>query len=362
MGLSTLSVSHFRNITQASLRFHPDFNLVVGPNGSGKTSFLEAIYSLGRGRSFKTTNSDKLVQHGQSGFVVSALIATDGYEQRLGIAREGRKTSIRYAGSRVQRASQLSEILPLQIIEPGLHAFFDQGPEIRRRFLEWGVFHVEPRYEPAWRTYRRVLLQRNAALKAHWQKPAIQQWDGLLVEAAMEIDSLRQKYLGQLRSFIQQFSQRHKLTFMADISIEYHRGWRKDSELAVLLNDSLDSDLDRGFTQSGPHRADIRIKLGKSLARDILSRGQQKLFITLLFIAQAMLLKTVKGRRPLLLFDDLAAELDADSRAVLFDVLKSAGCQVFVTAMTVEALAVKGLVEDGFVFHVEHGNIEQVVQ
>ena len=361
MELIQLNVSNFRNISQATLEPHSAFNLITGANGSGKTSLLEAIYSLGRGRSFKTANSDKLIQHGKKEFTVTTCILSDGNKRHLGIQRTNRKTQIRFSGQPVHKASQLSDILPLQIIEPSLHSFFDLGPEIRRRFLEWGVFHVEPRYEREWRTYRRVLLQRNAALKAHWKKAVVEQWDNLLVESALQIDDMRRTYLEQALCFVERFSKQHSIGFLQAMEIEYHQGWKKGVDLREALSTSYQSDQDRGFTQCGPHRADIRIKTGKHRGRDVLSRGQQKLFINLLFIAQSILLKELSGRPPLILIDDLAAELDVVSKGVLRDVFLSTGCQTFITATSLEVLGIGSSDLPHAVFHVEHGNVEQVI-
>ncbi len=361
MGLIQLNVSNLRNITQATLSPHPAFNIVTGVNGSGKTSLLEAIYFLGRGRSFKATNNERLIQKGKSEFIITGRIGLKDKEFQLGIQRVNKRTRIRLSGQTITKASQLTEVLPIQIIEPSLHAFFEQGPDVRRRFLEWGVFHVEPGYERAWRNYRRVLQQRNAALKAHWRRAAIVQWDVLLVESAMKIDIYRQAYLERIACFLHEFPRRHAIDFMRDMTMEYYSGWKKGVALGEVLAASLDADLARGFTQSGPHRADIRFKIGGDRGKDVLSRGQQKLFISLLFLAQSILLKELTGKQPLILIDDLAAELDETSRAILVSVLLSTHSQMFITATSLDNFA--GLWDElpHAVFHVEHGNIEQVI-
>ncbi len=361
MGLIHLNVSNLRNITEATLCPHPAFNLVTGFNGSGKTSLLEAIYFLGRGRSFKSSNNERLIQKGKNEFIITGRIHLNDREFHLGIQRANKRTRIRLSGQTITKASQLTEILPIQIIEPSLHAFFEQGPEVRRRFLEWGVFHVEPRYEQAWRNYRRVLQQRNAALKAQWSRAAIIQWDALLVESAVKINTYRQAYLEKIAFFLHEFPGQHAIDFMQDMEMDYYPGWKRGVEFGEVLAVSFDSDLMRGFTQSGPHRADIRFRIGGERGRDVLSRGQQKLFISLLFLAQSILLRELTGKHSLILIDDLAAELDETSRAILVSVLLSTNSQVFITATSLSSLA--GVWDElaHTVFHVEHGNIEQVI-
>ena len=361
MGLIQLNISNLRNIGQAALSPHPRFNLIIGDNGSGKTSLLEAIYTLGRGRSFKTANSDKLIKKGTDGFTVSGRVTKHDREFRLGIQRADRQTHIRLSGQNVRKASQLTEILPIQIIEPSLHAFFEQGPEVRRRFLEWGVFHVEPSYELAWREYKRVLQQRNAALKASWRGSSIAQWDALLIESARKITGFRQAYVDRITAFITAFGDQYDLDFMSDLQVEYYPGWKKGESLDSLLADSLKSDTERGYTQSGPHRADIRVRIGRDAGKDVLSRGQQKLFVSLLYLAQSMLLRDLTGKEVLILIDDLAAELDELSRQILAKVLSSSQSQVFITATSLSALGDSCCDVPHALFHVEHGRVEQVI-
>ncbi len=361
MGLIQLGVSNLRNISQASLSPHPTLNLIIGDNGSGKTSLLEAIYCLGRGRSFKTPNSDKLIQQGRQALTVTGRVRIRETEFHLGMQRAGKQTLIRVSGQDIKKASQLAEILPIQVIEPGLHAFFEQGPGVRRRFIEWGVFHVEPSYEHAWRDYRRILQQRNAALKAGWAKEAVVQWDNLLVQAARRIDAHRRAYVEKIVSFLDAFAAQHAIVFMQGIDIDYYPGWKRSSGLAEVLADSLASDRQRGFTQSGPHRADIRIRVGRDSGKDILSRGQQKLFVCLLFLAQSILLRELTGKDPLILIDDLAAELDELSRRSLAKVLLSTNSQIFLTATSLPSLGDVCGDASRAMFHVEHGRVEQVI-
>lgn len=361
MALTKLTVSHFRNISNASLSPHNYFNFIVGANGSGKTSLLEAIYTLGRGRSFKAANTDKLIQQGEKEFIVTGQIRADTQTSHLGIQRTQKQTSIRHSGQTVKKASELADILPLQIIEPRLHAFFELGPEVRRKFLEWGVFHVEPRYETEWRTYRRVLLQRNAALKARWSAQAISQWDSMLINSANRITAFRIEYLDKLSVFVDQQSKEHHINFLPNLSIEYYSGWNKAMSFAEALTSSKDSDRERGFTQRGPHRADIRVKLGRESGKDILSRGQQKLLIYLLYIAQSISLKTLTQKNPLILIDDFAAELDQPAIQTLNNIFSSTGCQMFVTATSLDILGSSSKDLANMVFHVKHGNIEQVI-
>jgi len=359
MSLRQLEISDFRNIVSSSLLPDESFNLVIGPNASGKTSLLEAMYCLGRGRSFRTRNSDQLIRQGQRGFTVFARIQYPNSESRLGLQRQDGETRIRLDGQDVRVASQLSQRLPIKILEPGLHAFFDQGPEPRRRFLEWGMFHVEPDYAAAWRNYRRLLQQRNAALKGNWPDSSLQRFDEMLAETGEVIAKFRESHLRQSEDAFKVLCTELGLVHFSDLTITGYQGWQQGVSLLEALSVTRESDRQRGFTQTGPHRTDLRVRTNGMTARDFLSRGEQKLLIALLHIAQSKLLYRRTGKRSLLLVDDLSAELDPENRALLADALKASDCQVFITATNRTALA--HVAKPAAVFHVEHGKIVQVL-
>ncbi len=359
MPLIQLDISDFRNIASASLRPSQTLNLVIGPNGCGKTSLLEALYCLGRGRSFRTRNTDQLIRQGTEGFTLFSRLRSHDNIHRVGIQRSARQTRIRVDGGDVRSASELSERLPTKVIEAGLHAFFDQGPELRRRFLEWGMFHVEPHYLQAWSDYRRLLLQRNAALKTRWNDASLLQFDELLAEKGETIAHYRQAYLRDTQAYFASFCRDMGSAHFQALQIDIYRGWSKGLALIDALANSRESDRQRGFTQVGPHRTDLRIRINGMLARDFLSRGEQKLFIALLQIAQARFLFDRTGKRSLLLVDDLAAELDKKNRVLLLNALTASECQVFVTSTSDSAL--QAALQTPPLFHVEHGVVSQVV-
>lgn len=360
MRLHLLEAENFRNLEKLAIQPSRGINFIYGLNGSGKTSLLEAIYFLGRARSFRSSSNQQLIAHGKDHFLLFAELDTSQQKRiKMGARRDHAQHQFKVAGQTIRRSSELTSILPLQIIEPGLHELLDSGPEFRRRFLDWGVFHVEHDYGAVSQSYRQALNQRNAALKARLPQRQIKQWDKALVEYGMKLDAARKRYLEELMVFITELPYFAELSRMC--SFDYYPGWNLQKGLAEALEEQLSTDLQRGFTQSGPHRADIRIKSGKEKARDILSRGQQKLLVAILLLAQCQFIANREGERPVILIDDLVAELDAVNQRRFLEFVEDSGCQAFITATSRDDLVRLGEGMSYGMFHVEHGQVRQTI-
>ncbi len=342
-------VNDFRCLEEADVEFNSEFNLIYGPNASGKTSFLEALAYLGRGKSFRGAETAKLVRHGTDAFVLFGETATDGRRQRLGV-RNGREgLEVRVDGSGEGGIAALADALPLQVIDPEVHNLVAGGPELRRRFLDWVAFHVEHEHLQTWRRFRRALKQRNAALRATSQRAAIRSWDAEFAEVSEELDASRRRSLEIAVGSLLDFGQ---YLLGTELGFEYRQGWSADKTLVQSLDESLERDLHQGTTQHGPHRADLKISYDERQARKLVSRGQQKLLASAMILAATDTAQTAIERPLLLLLDDPAAELDGDSLARLLDAVAGLGCQVVATSLERGALDVPA---GAAVFHVEHG-------
>jgi len=347
--IRTFKASHFRCLENVELQFGPDFNLVYGDNASGKTSLLEALAYLGRGKSFRGANTAKLIQHGEEQFVLFGLIERDGRAQKIGVRNSRAGLDVRVDGEGTRGAAALAEALPLQVIDPEVHNLVAGGPEQRRRFLDWVAFHVEHDHLRTWRRFRRVLKQRNAALRAKSPPAAIRSWNAEFVNLGMALDASRRRSLEVARDSLGEFG----LGLLGtELGFEYQQGWKKDQELEEALKDGLDRDLQLGVTQHGPHRADLKISYDDRQARKLVSRGQQKLLASAMILAATETAQTALERPLLLLLDDPAAELDAESLQRLMAAVTELGCQVVATSLERDALEVP---EEASVFHVEHG-------
>lgn len=354
--LSHLEIKSFRNLHQVNLQPIDKFNIFYGENGSGKTSLLEAIYHLGIGRSFRTHLHNRVIQAGQDRFSVFGKIADD---IPIGIERSRDDSfNIRLAMKAVTSISSLAEVLPLQLIDPNCHLLINAGPSVRRKFIDWGVFHVEHNdFLQHWRKFQRIIKQRNAALKQKADKKEVLLWSDDFVKSANVIDKLRKNYIKQYQSVLSGILER--LLEVKDIHVEYKAGWDSETDLNTVLVESLDKDIRLGYTHYGPHRADLRIMVGATPANEVLSRGQQKMLASAMKIAQAELLKRLTARKCVFLIDDLPSELDDKSRQNLSGVLSEIDAQVFVTGIEKNALMKLFNHEDSKMFHVEHGNITE---
>lgn len=359
MSLGQLSIQNLRCLHQADLDLHPGRNLIVGANGSGKTSLLEAIFLLGRGRSFRTRNSERLITHGESRLVVFGRTQPEnsGTPTALGIqVTRGEPTVAKIQGEFTQTLATLSEVLPVQVIDPGVHKLVEDSAFRRRRWMDWATFHVEHGFVDVWGSYTRTLKQRNAALRQSLANgaagsPQLAAWDIELVQLGERLAQSRRRMLEALQPHWEE-----TVLALSGLKPElvYFQGWARDSSLVTALQASRERDLARGSTQVGPHRADILLKLNGKLARDILSRGQQKLVAVAMILAQLRLLTQLLPEPPLLLLDDPAAELDPERLSLFISQVAPLRCQLVLTSLTAGG---QPFGQPDRMFHVEQGRV-----
>lgn len=351
MALVELRIENVRCIESATLHLSNDLNLVFGPNGAGKTSILESVFLLGRGRSFRTRSSEKLIRHGQANLVVFGRIEGErAGAAGVEVTRAG--TRGRINGSDADSLLELSSILPVQAIDPEIHKLIDQGPERRRRWLDWLVFHVEPTFGSHWGRFQRALKQRNAALKAPGADFRV--WDEAFVEHGRALTHARLAVLERLKPYLETLLGRFA---GLEISMAFHAGWGQEHDLREALHLSANRDQERGSSTTGPHRADVILRYKSRSARETLSRGQQKLTAVAMIVAQLKFLQREQGTQATLLLDDPAAELDARNLALLFEELASLKCQMVATSLGSESMLFQA---PKAVFHVEQGRVLRV--
>lgn len=359
MIVKQLQVENLRNLQRVEIAAHPTINILFGANGAGKTSVLEAIAVLSRGRSFRGNRIGQLIGPYKETLTVFAEISDeqrsgDGRASltRLGLERGAKAWKARRDGEDLQQLSELAESLAVVVMEPNSHELISGSPEIRRRYLDWGVFHVEPPYLKAWQRYARALRQRNAALRAG-ERSVLPSLESVLVAAGEAMSTMRAAYSEQLSahldSLIPQLSPE-----LGKVSVDYRRGWAGDG-LQPALESHREKDLERGSTQCGPHRADLAIRVEGHSVRDSVSRGEEKVLATALVLAQARR-QCETGRIPVLLLDDLASEFDRDHFAAALQMGMSLGVQMWITG--VEKFD-PGSPHSRF--HVERGEVRKVV-
>jgi len=355
---SRLSISPVRNLLAVNLEPPPEFNLIDGENGRGKTSLLESISLLSMGRSFRTHQQRPLIQEGCREAVVYAE-TREG--QSLGIQKSLREaTTVKINGAPASGVSALARELPVQVLHSDSFSLLEGGPGVRRAFLDWGVFHVKPSFMEAWRRSRRALLNRNALLKRNAASGELEPWSRELAQQAERIDEMRRDYLQTYLSRLAAGTAKVLESALAGtVTLEYVCGWDADVGLAGQLLEQVDRERRAGHTLFGPHRADVRVLLNGKDCTETLSRGQTKLLVSALKVAQAEHLQEETGMRSVFLVDDLPSELDRSNQARIVAMLATLGGQVFLTSVEPqlrELLPEDGGAETGL-FHVKHGKI-----
>ena len=349
MPIQHFSAQGFRCLAGIELEADPGFNLIHGPNASGKTSILEAIAYLGRGKSFRGAPVTSLIRHGEKEFVLFGRVDDGGRTAKVGVRNSAEGLEVRIDGQAGGGAADLATALPLQIIDPDVHDLVAGAPDERRRYLDWIAFHVEHGYLEAWRRFRRALKQRNAALRSRQAAAMIRGWNAEFVEVAQQIDAGRRL---ALEVAMEDLEDTGRELLGAEVCFEYRSGWKEGADLLEALEAGLERDLQQGSTQSGPHRGDLRLVYDERQARKLVSRGQQKLLACAMIIAAAQTAQSALERPLLMLLDDPAAELDRDSLGRLMGRVRNLGCQVIATSLVPDAAIFGG---EGAMFHVEHG-------
>lgn len=375
MFLNRLSITGVRNLHPVILSNITRINIFYGLNGSGKTSLLEAIFLLGLGRSFRTGRIDTPITYQQPEYTVFGELSSKEKETglnntklTLGLSRKRTGDCfIRINGQNVQTASTLAEVMPVQLINPDSFRFLEAGPKVRRQFLDWGVFHSEPRFFQAWKRMQRALHQRNSWLRhATLDKSQQEAWDHEFSLASLEVDTYRKAYLEMFRPVFEEVLAH--LIDLKDLQLSYYQGWDKDRSLQTVLESSIQRDRAAGHTHAGPQRADLRIRIsGLYDAVDVMSRGQQKLIICALRIAQGYLLstqykqaETAARKRCIYLIDDLPSELDSHHQKAICQLLEQSGCQIFITCINPASLKNCWMDTTSIsTFHVKQGYISQ---
>ena len=378
MHVTRLDLRHLRRFSEATLAPGPGLNLITGDNGAGKTSVLEALHLMAYARSFRGRVRDGLVQAGAPALEVFVEWLEAGRQRlrtgtggvadagapytrprKAGLRHNGQEWTGRLDGAAVAHLGELCAALAVVSFDPGSHALVSGGGEPRRRYLDWGLFHVEQEFLPIWRRYSRALKQRNALLKLRGRDGQLDAWDAELADAGETITQQRQRYLEALQP-----SYARLITELAPAlgggEVSYHPGWRREElSLADALLVARERDLQAGHTSVGPHRADWSLGFGSVPGREALSRGQAKLVALAALLAQAEHHAQTQGEWPVIALDDLASELDRHHQRRLLQHLLACGAQVFVTG-TEPPPGLRELDAPLARFHVEHGELQSL--
>jgi DNA replication and repair protein RecF len=360
MRLTRLRLGQLRCFAEAELEFAPGLNLITGGNGAGKSSLIEAVHLLGYGRSFRGRVRDGLIRSGAPHLEVYAeWLDGGGRARRAGIRHAGSSWDARLDGAPAPSLTELCAELAVVTFEPGSHDLISGGSDLRRRFLDWALFHVEPSFLALWRRYARALKQRNALLKSGPPKQTLAAWDQELAEAGEPLSALRESYLDRLEPVFAATAAEF-LPELGTAQLEFLPGWRRSElSLADALVLARDRDLAQGHTSVGPHRADWRIDYLGLPGREALSRGQEKLTALACMLAQARAYAEDRQDWPVICLDDLASELDLAHQRLVLQTILASQAQVLLTGTEPPAV-LQELTPPQRMFHVERYQVRQL--
>jgi len=361
MLINRLTLHRFRRFDLVEWLPAPGINLVVGDNGAGKTSLLEALHLMAYGRSFRGRVRDGLVRQGAEDLEVfvewqEQVETPAARKRRAGLRHSGQSWKGRLDGQDVQQLGNLCAALAVVTFEPGSHALISGSGESRRRFVDWALFHVEPDFLPLWRRYSRALKQRNALLKQGGAGASLDAWDRELADSGELLTARRRAYVDRL--------QEKAIPLAADIApllgmqgLVFQPGWRRhEVSLADALLLSRERDRQYGYTSVGPHRADWQPEFAELPGTQALSRGQAKLTALACLLAQAEDFADQRGEWPVIALDDLASELDRHHQQRVLARLLAGQAQVLISATETPALLDPWQPAR---FHVEQGQIRR---
>ncbi|MFK5983887.1 MAG: DNA replication and repair protein RecF [Pseudomonadota bacterium] len=370
MSIVSISIQNFKLLRDVKLKFCSGINIFYGLNGSGKTSLLEVLFFLSRGKSFKQNISNRLITIGSDQFIIFGLISQNSH---IGISKSlSENLRIKYDNKFILSSFILSKSIILQILNPDSYLLIDSGPSIRRKFMDWLVFHVKHNLYIQWKRYRLIIKNRNKALKSKLSKSEIRIWDHELTQLTNLLSENRQNYIDILNLKLKIY--KNKYLFNFDICIEYYPGWNIKDSYTSILDNNFNKDFKFGFTQYGLHKADFILKININnnfyLLKDYLSNGQKKYIAMFIYILQMIIYKENIDEyfiKPLLLIDDITSELDTLHSDLLLSLIAELDLQIFFTLLqTTENMQLisqfknsQKLKKEVKLFHVKHGEINE---
>ncbi|WP_029889085.1 DNA replication/repair protein RecF [Polycyclovorans algicola] len=353
MAVRQLRLVGYRALKDQTIHFGPSLNFIIGENASGKTSLLEALDISSRGRSFRTQQLAEIACWQGDGRWALDLYQDGSVDQS---PLKLRFVDGRLGAKRLDEASsreQMARSLPALILGPDLHRLTEDGPKIRRAFLDWALFHVEHPFAQHWRRYQQALRQRNAAIRRYARKAEIVAWNDTLLSAGAVINRCRHQLVDGLKIHFAKAV--GELALLPDVELAYRQGWAKDVTFEAALAKADGRHEILTTTPVGPHRSDLELLAGPGRAQAVLSRGQQKVFLISLALALARTIHEKRGIWPLLAIDDWHAELSDQTAGMILNQLAEYPGQRVLSGFAPPAQPQQGAA----MFHVEQGRFRE---
>ncbi len=356
--LERIAVTGLRNLDFLEIWPAPTINWITGLNGAGKTSILEAIALLSRGRPFSGARKHgNVLGVGRDHLEISAVLRPNGQDSSpassLKFTQSRTGSSFFEDGRAVGSVHQLRRRLHIRMISGNAQQLLDGPPQIRRLFLDWNLFHVEPGFGALLADLKKVAAQRNAWLRSGAVGPPA--WDREYCSLSEMVSLRRARMVAMMNDFIANEARAYGLDNSPGLGLAYREGWPANlASLEELLLDSVREDCDRGYTFYGPSRAELLINFSSRSIRP--SRGESKFIVFLMQLAAQNYWALHHGPEAVWLLDDLGAELDFRAIRKILHALTRLSVQVFITAIADRGLPPIGY-QDEPLFHVEQGKL-----
>lgn len=363
MFINKIQLNSFRNFKFASLEASRGVNVLHGINGSGKTSIIEAIYYLSLARSFRTQKNNAIINSDDNQLTLFAELINESNDiGKIGIMRNiSGDILVKYNGTIVNKVSFLANNLCVQLISPDSFSMLEGGPNLRREFLDWGCFYHYPQFSEVYLKFKKVLKQRNALLQSKSTNEQLQPWNELFLNSSLDVNKYRTDYLELFNREATKII--NELLPSFTVSIELSSGFKIDkASFEDQLFKSKEREFAFGYSLFGPHKADLKIKIGGKNAVDVLSRGQQKLLMIALRLVQGELYQTKLSSNCVFLIDDVTSELDMQNQLRLLNYIGKLAqrTQFFITVLSSGDMLndIIAVCPNAKVFHVEQNDIK----
>ena len=338
MFVKRISLRGFRNHAKKTFEFDPGINVITGPNASGKTNIVEAIYYLSLARSFRGVEDDDLVLRGADFAEIEADVVEGKTRRNICILMTKKGRQVLVNGKKVSKLSELAKSVNVLLFEPKDVMLFRGSPKDRRNFLDINLSKKYPSYLEYISRYEKMLRQRNEILKSdNIDRKLLESTSEMLAKYAGPIVEYRTRYVKDINDILIKITRalggaQDKIVINYKPFIPFTANF--NSEAIGALNRSLDSDLKHKVTSIGVHREDFSVNLNGSDIGTFGSQGENRLVALALKIAPYFLIED-KDKRPIVVLDDVMSEFDENHQKQLITFLRKLG-QVFITATELE--------------------------
>jgi len=341
MSIARLFIKNFRLFKLIDLDLNKKDLLIIGPNGSGKTSILEAINLLISRKSIRTRDLKECIKEGSEGFSLGLEIKNEDEVLTIKAAKQvNKRVSIKTKLGNI--TANKSNLPIIQFIQAKDLRMIEGETELRRDFFNKTMFHVEHSSEIDFKNYKKALNQRNISLKRKISERELKAWNEVLVETGSILAEKQKSFFENV--FKKSMEEKRKKgdakeEFLNHIKVVFNRGWPEGLSFSKALMESGEKDRALGYTSVGPHRLDFKYSINNKLAKSFLSRGQQKLLIILSFFRFNDILMAKNTAGVVYLIDDVTSELDQDNLAIVLEQAVELKAQLLITAIKGKSLS-----------------------